>query len=145
MFKSILLPTDGSELSQKAVQCGVALAKATGARLVGLHVMPSFQVVAADPMMVTDTREQYERDSKALSEKILLGLQTLAARADVPCRCVSRHHDHPYEAIIEAAADSNCELIVMASHGRRGVKAMVLGSETNKVLTHAKTPVLVVR
>ena len=97
------------------------------------------------PEMLEDTREQFERDTKIRAKQILDLVEERAHKAGVPCGTTSVTSDHPYEAIIHAAQESNCDLIVMASHGRRGVQAFLLGSETLKVLTHSRIPVLVTR
>jgi hypothetical protein len=96
-------------------------------------------------MMVTDTAEQYQMECDALGEKYFRVVKDAAKAADVPCEVVQVIHDHPYQAIIETANTRGCDLIFMASHGRRGMAALVLGSETTKVLTHTRIPVLVCR
>ena len=145
MYKHILIPTDGSDLSGAAVRQGIALAKALGARVTALTVSSPFHAVAVDPVMVTDTPEQYRKDSEAAAQRYL-GVATAAAgAANVPCDWLHVIDDHPYQAIIETARDKGCDLIFMASHGRKGVSALLLGSETTKVLTHSKIPVLVCR
>lgn len=145
MYKHILIPTDGSALSEVAVRQGVALAKSLGASTTAITVTPTFRTLTVEPMMLTDTAEQYEKDSKALAARYLGSVMTTATSAGVPYTGVHVIHDSPYEAIIEAAKKNQCDLIVMASHGRKGVAALVLGSETTKVLTHSKIPVLVCR
>jgi nucleotide-binding universal stress UspA family protein len=145
MVRSILLPTDGSVLSEKAIRYGVELARQAGARVVGLHVIPSFSDIAPSPLMVADSHEKYERDSRILADRYLSVVAKEAAHANVPCHCVTLTGMHPHDAIVDAAPKNGCDLIIMASHGRRGVAALVLGSETNKVLTHAQMPVLIVR
>lgn len=145
MYKHILIPTDGSALSEVAVRQGVALAKSLGASMTAITVTPTFRTLAVEPMMITDTAEQYEKDCKALAVKYLGSAMAAATAAGVAYKGVHVIHDSPYEAIIEAAKKSQCDLIVMASHGRKGVAALVLGSETTKVLTHSKIPVLVCR
>jgi nucleotide-binding universal stress UspA family protein len=145
MHKHILIPTDGSALSQAAVEYGVALAKAVGANITILTVSAPFHTFAAGPAMVTDTPEQYAKRVAALATRYLDVAKEVALAAGVSCETVNVEHDHPYLAIIETAAKRSCDLIVMASHGRKGASAVVLGSETNKVLTHSAIPVLVVR
>jgi nucleotide-binding universal stress UspA family protein len=145
MYKHILIPTDGSALSEVAVRQGVALARSLGASTTAIAVTPTFRTLAAEPMMITDTAEQYEKDCKALAARYLGSVMTAATAGGVPYTGLHVIHDSPYEAIIEAAKKSQCDLIVMASHGRKGVAALVLGSETTKVLTHSKIPVLVCR
>ena len=145
MYKHILIPTDGSELSEMAVRQGMAFAKSVNAKATVLTVSPPFHTIAMDPMMVTDTPEQYPKDCAAAAERYLGVAREIAKTAGVACE--GRHvvDDHPYRAIIDTAAYAGCDLIFMASHGRRGMSALVLGSETTKVLTHSKIPVLVCR
>jgi len=145
MYTKILIPTDGSPLSDAAITQGVALARSTGAMVVAMTVSAPFHTFALDPMMVTDTKESYKKDCEARATKDL-GVITAAARAaGVPCDVVHVDAEHPYEGIIDTARRAGCDLIVMASHGRKGASALVLGSETVKVLTHSKVPVLVCR
>ena len=143
MYQHILLPTDGTILSESAIQTGVKLAKSLGARVTGLHVIEPFHVVSTGVEMVSDTKAQYEKDSLANAVRFVAAISTAAKQAGVTCDCVTEQSGHPFEAIIAAAEKRGCDLIVMASHGRRGIRGLLLGSETNKVLTHTKTPVLV--
>jgi len=143
MFKHILLPTDGSALSEVAVQSGIRFAKSINAHVTGLHVILPFNLFARGAEMVSDTKAQFEKDS--LAALYLAAISKAAKEAGVPCDSVTEKADHPYEAIIAAAEKRGCDLILMASHGRRGVKGLLIGSETHKVLTHTKIPVLVFR
>ncbi len=145
MHRHILIPTDGSALSQAAVEYGVALARSVGAKVTVLTVSTPFHTFAVEPVMVTDTPEQYAKQVVAAAKKYLDAAKEVALGAGVNCETVHVEHDHPYLAIMETAAERSCDLIVMASHGRRGISAIVLGSETTKVLTHSNIPVLVVR
>ena len=145
MYKKILLPTDGSSLSAAAVTQGVGLAKSMGATVVGMTVSVPFHTFALDPMMVGDTKESYKKDCAAHARKHLNAIKAAASGAGVPCELKHVDAEHPYEGIIDTAKTAGCDLIVMASHGRRGASALVLGSETVKVLTHSKIPVLVCR
>jgi nucleotide-binding universal stress UspA family protein len=145
MYKNILIPTDGSELSEHAVLKAVALAKSMNAKVTGVTVSATFHTIAVEPLMVTDTPAQYKKDCQAIAAKYLAAIENAAKAAGVRYEGTHVFHDQPYEAIIDTAANKGCDLIVMASHGRRGMKALVLGSETTKVLTHSKTPVLVLR
>jgi nucleotide-binding universal stress UspA family protein len=145
MYKHILIPTDGSDLSRKAIKQGVAFAKSLRARITAVTVSPTFHAIAAEPLMVTDTAQEYQKDSAARA-KIIFGVAKSAAKAaGVRFDAVHVVSDQPYAAIIGAARRKGCDLIFMASHGRKGIAALVLGSETNKVLTHSKIPVLVCR
>ncbi len=138
MYTHILIPTDGSELAGKAVQHGLAFAKRIGAKVTVLTVLPPH-------MSTTDSQLMEIRGARweEAAEKILgaVAKQT----AGVACETIQVEHEHPYQAIIDTANSKGCDLIVMASHGRRGISAIVLGSETVKVLTHCKIPVLVYR
>ena len=145
MYTHVLIPTDGSELSELAIRQGVALAKSLGARATGVTVFPPFHTFAVEPMMVTDTPAQYRTDCAALGEKYLGVLRDAATAAGVPYGIVRAEHDHPYQAIIDTAEKQGCDLVFMASHGRKGMSALLLGSETTKVLTHSRIPVLVCR
>jgi len=145
VYKHILIPTDGSALSETAIRQGVALARSLNAKVTAITAFPNFRTFAVEPMMLTDTPEQYRRDCETLGAKYLDVAREAARLAGVQCQTIQVVSDHPYEAIIDAARAQGCDLILMASHGRKGVSALVLGSETTKVLTHSKTPVLVCR
>jgi len=145
MYKHILIPTDGSELSKKAVDQGIGLAKALNAKVTVVTVSEPFHVFAVEPGMVTDTPDEYKKRIAAVAAKYLEAAKDAATTAGVPCDVVQVEHEHPYETIIDTARKRGCDAIVMASHGRRGVSAVVLGSETVKVLTHSNIPVVVVR
>jgi nucleotide-binding universal stress UspA family protein len=145
MFTHILIPTDGSELSKMALQEGVALAKALNARVTAITVSTPFHVFSADPTMVTDTLEEYKKHTAAVAGQYLDAAKNVAAAAGVPCQVVHVEHEQPFHAIIDTAVNRGCDLIEMASHGRRGISAVLLGSETLKVLTHSTIPVIVCR
>jgi nucleotide-binding universal stress UspA family protein len=145
MYTNILIPTDGSELAGKAGQDGIALAKRIGAKTTALTVLPPFHVLTTDTRMLEDTPAQYKVRMQAHAEKTLGAVAQAAQAAGVACEMVHVAHEHPYQAIIDTAESKGCDLIVMASHGRHGISAIVLGSETVKVLTHSKIPVLVHR
>jgi len=146
MFKNILIPTDGSELSQRAVRMAVSLAKLHQARLTGIHVIPDYHLLIAyegafDPV----TEERIEEEAKERAESYLAFVRKCAQDEGVACDTLCETSDHPYDAILKAANSRQCDLIVMTSHGRKGIAAVLLGSETRKVLTHSKIPVLIVR
>jgi nucleotide-binding universal stress UspA family protein len=145
MFKHILLPTDGSELSEAAIQKGVQFAKSINAELTGFHVILPFHIFTLQTEMLEDTKEQYERQSKVQAEQFLGVIKKAAEKAGVSCDIDYVTSSHPYEMIIKAAEKKGCDLIMMASHGRKGVQGLLIGSETQKVLTHTKIPVLVCR
>ena len=145
MYKHILIPTDGSELSERAVLEAVTLAKTLGAHVTAVTVSPPFHLTGYDPFLVTVTPTQYERAHESRAREVLGDARAKAAAAGVPCEVISVVHDAPWQAIIETAQRQGCDLVFMASHGRRGVAGMLLGSETQRVLTHCKVPVLVYR
>jgi len=145
MYKQILIPTDGSDLSRKAIQHGIALAKSEGAKVSGITVTVPFHVFATDPETLTDTPVSYRKRVAAIAARYLGQIEDAAATAGVSCDVVNLEHEQPYQAIVDTAKKNGCDLIVMASHGRRGVSALVLGSETVKVLTHSTIPILVYR
>jgi nucleotide-binding universal stress UspA family protein len=145
MYKHILIPTDGSDLSNKAIRDAIALAKTINAKVTGITVTIPFHVFATDPAMVTDTEDSYKKRTSVAATKYLTQAKDAAAAAGVSCAVIHAEHEHPYRAIIDAANKGGCDLIAMASHGRRGLSAVVLGSETVKVLTHSTVPVLVYR
>ena len=145
MYKSILIPTDGSQLAVKAVKEGVALAKEIGAKVTVLTVTMPFYAFGLDSWTPEDTEPAYDARMRDYANKILASGAEAARTAGVPCHTIHIVHEYPYQAIIDAAASNGCDLILMASHGRRGLAAVVLGSETLKVLTHSKIPVLVHR
>jgi nucleotide-binding universal stress UspA family protein len=145
MYKHVLIPTDGSALSEMAIRHGMALAKAVGARVTVLTVSLPFRSFALDPVMVSETPARYEQDCEALANKTLGVARGEAAVAGVSCETLHVAQSQPYRAIIETAESKGCDLICMSSHGRKGISAFVLGSETYTVLTHSKVPVLVCR
>jgi nucleotide-binding universal stress UspA family protein len=145
MYTNILIPTDGSELAGKAVRHGIGLAQRIGAKVTALTVSPPFHTFTTDTQMIEDTPAQYQTRMQGLAAKTLGALADAARTAGVACEIVHLEHEHPYQAIIDTADAKGCDLIVMASHGRRGIAAIVLGSETLKVLTHCTIPVLVHR
>lgn len=145
MFKNILFPTDGSAASEAALPVCLGLAKESGARVTALYVVPEFHMFTVNTDMLEDTREEYLRHTAAQGTRVLEAVEKLAKEEGVPCEAIMRRNDEPYQAILAEARERGCDLIAMASHGRRGVKAMLLGSETQKVLVHSMIPVLVLR
>jgi len=146
MFKHILVSTDGSKLSAKAVRMAVQLAKSTGASLTGITVVAPYfppmygEAAAALPVVSAAT---YKREVEAHAKRVLDKVTAIAPGMDVRTRSVTG--GEPWKAIVAAARKGKCDLIVMASHGRSGLSGLLLGSETTKVLTHSKIPVLVCR
>ncbi|MFS2139568.1 universal stress protein [Duganella sp. Dugasp56] len=145
MFKHILVPTDGSAISSAAIRNSVTFAKECGATVTGLHVTPEFHVLTHHSEMLEATRAEYKQDSEAQARKYLEEIEQAARELGVQCKTITVTDDQPYEVIIRTAEQQGCDLICMASHGRRGIKGMLLGSETQKVLTHSQVPVLVFR
>jgi nucleotide-binding universal stress UspA family protein len=145
MFKHILLPTDGSELSAVAVQHGIRFAKSIGAKVTGLCVMQLQHPFFYETEIPAKAIEQAAKRCQQLAEEYLAAIEKEAREAGVACDVVYEQNDYPYEAIIRVAEQKGCDLIMMASHGRRGVGALLIGSETQKVLTHSRIPVLVYR
>ena len=145
MFKNILIPTDGSDLAVKAVEQGVFFAKEIDAKITAVTVTEPFHAVSVKPSQLEYTPIEYKKHAESHANKVLGEVSAAAKSAGVVCEVHHVEHEQVYQAIIEAAEARKCDLIVMASHGRRGVSAVVLGSETVKVLTHSKTPVLVFR
>jgi nucleotide-binding universal stress UspA family protein len=145
MYKNVLIPTDGSALAGKAVQHGVNLAKYLGAKVTVLTVTTPYHIFTLETRMVEDTPAEYTKHVQADAAKLLASAANTAKAAGVACDTVQVEHEHVYQAIIETAKSKGCDLIVMASHGRRGISAIVLGSVTVKVLTHSRIPVLVHR
>lgn len=148
MFKHILLPTDGSKLSERAVQRGIKFAREIRARVTSVHVIPEFRMMADDSFVLPtspDLKRRYDKQAKARADAMLEKIGARAKAAGVRYEGVSVVGDVAFKAIIDTAKKRKCDLIMMASHGRRGLSGLLLGSETAKVLTHSKIPVLVVR
>lgn len=145
MYKHILLPTDGSALSQQAVTSGILFAKNTGATVTGIHVIPAPRQDQLEAWLHHDAH--YAERRQALFEKFadeyLAFVANSALAEGIPCACKLVKADEPYLAILKTAQQARCDLIFMASHGWRGDAAQLLGSETLKVLLHSKMPVLV--
>jgi len=148
MYQHIMLPYEGSELSQKAAKLGIALAKATGAKMTVITVIVPFHTGITTPIasdIVHELEKGRDEEAKKKVGKLHADVASLAKSGGVQCESVIAMGGSPYEQIIAKAKKLKCDLIVMASHGRRGLDALLLGSETAKVLTHSKIPVLVVR
>jgi nucleotide-binding universal stress UspA family protein len=144
MYKRILVPTDGSDITAKAVQAATGLARATGAQLFVIAVKEPFPYSAISEMQPVPPQEFYDAQERIAAARVKATVD-IATAAGVPVQGHTVEGLHAWEAIIEHAKLEKCDLIVMASHGRRGVSALLLGSETQKVLTHSTLPVLVVR
>jgi nucleotide-binding universal stress UspA family protein len=145
LYRRILLPTDGAEASQRAILAGVAFARELGAEVIGLHATPAFHVLSADPDMVEDTADSHAGASHERAMRVLAEVERAARDAGVPWRLEHVVADDPWQGIVDTAQRLGCDLIVMASHGRRGLGSLLLGSETQKVLVHSAIPMLVHR
>ena len=147
MYKNVLVATDGSRLSDKAVAHAVALAHSVGASITAFYAAPDYPMPAYADGMVYEpvSRREYAKLAAQDAEKILGKVVAKAKAGGVECRTAFDIASTPWEAILAASKKSKADLIIMASHGRRGLSAVLLGSETQKVLTHSKLPVLVVR
>ena len=147
MFKHILVPTDGSELSQKTAARAVTFAREAGAKVTAFYAKPEYPVTYYGEGALIDptTPEKFAELMDKQASEYLGKVARLCEESGVACATVTATSDVPYEAIIEAAEAAGCDLIFMASHGRRGISALLLGSETHKVLTHTTIPVLVYR
>jgi nucleotide-binding universal stress UspA family protein len=147
VYQHILIPTDGSTLSKKAVKEGVRFARAIGAKVTFFHAPVEFEPALYGEYFPPDllTQGEFEKRAKRAAERILGEAAKVAAAAGVEAATASKSSPAPWEAIVAAAKRRKCDLIFMASHGRRGLAGLLLGSETSKVLTHSKVPVLVYR
>ena len=147
MFKHILVPTDGSELSKATAQRAISFAKEAGAKVTVFFAKPEYPIAYFGEGALIDptTPEKFAELADQQATEYLGEVQKQCDAAGVECTTIAATSDVPYEAIIDAAETSGCDLIFMASHGRRGISGLLLGSETNKVLTHSKVPVLVYR
>ena len=148
MFKHILVPTDGSEFSTETVKRAVSFAKEAGAEITAFYAKPdlsSSAVYGESAIVLAKALEEENARSEAYAQTVLAFVEGLCRDAGVKCHTLTKVSVPIYEGIIDAATQCGCDLIFMASHGRSGIKALLLGSETNKVLTHSTIPVLVYR
>jgi nucleotide-binding universal stress UspA family protein len=147
MYAHLMVPTDGAKLSDKAVTHAIALAQALHAKITFFYASPEFPLPAyADGVIYEPlSKREYSRLASKEADQILIAAMTKATAAGVDCARMHTIDSSPWDAILKAAKKAKCDAIVMASHGRSGLSAMLLGSETQKVLTHSKLPVLVVR
>ena len=146
MFKNILVPHDGSELSKRGLGKAVQLAKATGATITGFHVAPDLDSsVRAYLPEAAYIPEDFKEQARAAANDLLKEVTDACTAAGVPCSTSSVVSEFIADAILQAAKDHRCDLIAIASHGRTGLARVMLGSETQKVLAHAEIPVLVMR
>jgi nucleotide-binding universal stress UspA family protein len=141
MYRHILIPTDGSELAEHGVAHGLALAKSLGAKASVIFVVEPLSEMTGPHFL--QALATYIELRKEQAKSVLDRAANAAKEAGVPCETIQVENGQPHQAIIAAAQDKGCDLIVMSSHGRSGLSMLLIGSVTNKVLTHAKTPVLV--
>jgi len=147
VYKHILIPTDGSELAERALAAGIAFAKSVNARLTVFTAVEEYRVPGQSEIMARHAQsiDQHAAEAEGKAEAILRPARERAAVAGVACETCHALSDRPYEAIIQAADSHGCDLIFMASHGRRGLRALVYGSQAQGVLTHSTIPMLIYR
>jgi nucleotide-binding universal stress UspA family protein len=145
VYKHILVATDGSDLAGKAVAAGFELARQLGARVTVVTVTEPWTAMVAGEAALGFPLDEYENSANESAARILSGVKKLARKADINCATVHTKDQYPAEGILQTASKNACDLIVMASHGRRGLGRLLLGSEAVKVLTHGTLPVLICR
>ena len=146
MFKHILMPTDGSEHSERAVERGIELAKLCGAKVTGIHVMQDYQMLmAVDGFVPTGLDERMDEQGREQATRFLAFVQKAADAAQVPCETLIAKGRHPYDAIVDVANERGCDLIVMTARHRKGLVSLIMGSEASRVLHRASIPVLTFR
>jgi len=145
MYAHILIATDGSELAQKAVEQGLTLAKTLGSKVTAINVTEPWTAAVSGEWAVAFPVEDYEKAAAANATKILAGVTEAAQRIGVPVETVHIKDQFAAEGIVDEAESRKCDLIVMASHGRRGLARFVLGSQATRVLTHSTVPMLICR
>jgi nucleotide-binding universal stress UspA family protein len=145
MYKHILIATDGSELAQKAIHHGLALAKALNAKATIVTVTEPWDMLVIPETAVVFPPADYEENLAASAAKILAGAKGVADKMGIACETLHVKDRYPGEGIVEAAQKNGCDLIVVASHGRRGFRRVVLGSTANEVMTHSGVPSLICR
>lgn len=145
MFKTILVPSDGSALSGKAVDAAITFAKSNGSRIIALSVAEPYPLLPAMEATVPADFSEYDTQMRERAEQIVRKIAAAAKNAGVPCETTVVQSFNPYDEIVKAAEKNGCDAIFMASHGRKGLNKLFLGSETQKVLAHSSIPVLVLR
>lgn len=145
LFQHLLLPIDGSDLSLRAFDMGLDLAKAFNAKVLALHVVPPFNPIAFMTEILAAAELNFSRQAVQSASRYLDEAKALAMEAQVPCECHYAFGMHPHEAILEAVTEHHCDLIVMATHGWHGMNRLLLGSETQKVLLRSNIPVMICR
>lgn len=147
MYKHLLIPTDGSELSERAIENGLLLAVTLGAKVTFVYAQPEFPLPKGGEgaLLSPQSKGEFVRSSSMQAERFLAVALVAAQKAGVPACSETTVSDYPFQIITKIAQEKECDLIFMASHGRRGLAGLLIGSETHKVLTHSKIPVLVYR
>jgi nucleotide-binding universal stress UspA family protein len=145
MYKHILIATDGSELAKKAVKTGLSLAKALGARATAVTVTEPWTAFVTGGAIVAFPVDEYEKSAADGAAKILAAVTSAAKQSDMTCATIHIKEQYPAEGILQTAKDNGCDLIVMASHGRRGLARLILGSQALRVLIYSAVPVLICR
>jgi len=145
LFRRLLLPIDGSDLSLQAFSAGLEVAKSFGAAVLALHVVPPFNSIAYITEILAAAEFGYSQEAVRSASRYLDKAKAIAKEANVPCECHYAFGQHPHEAILEAANEYRCDLIVMATHGWHGLDRLMLGSETQRVVNQSGVPVLVYR
>lgn len=145
MFKHILIPTDGSEIAVKAITAGIAFAKECGAKVTGFYALEEMNLHHVGAHMTKELSAELDRRSREVAEAHITEIATAAKAAGVPFDSIITKTVQPYEGIIEAAGKCGADLILMSSHGRRGLSGLLIGSVTQRVLSHSTIPVLVYR
>jgi nucleotide-binding universal stress UspA family protein len=145
VFQHILLPTDGSVASLGAARACIQFAAQVGARVTAVHVVPPLSLLTYEPIVTDKALKAYARNREERVRECLDPIAQLGRDASVPVTTVLLEGFEPYQAILAAARDHGCDLVMMSSHGRKGVRAYFLGSETQKLLTHSAIPVMVYR
>ena len=145
MYKHVLIATDGSELAGRAVEQGLQLAKLLGAKVTAVTVTEPWTAAVSGEWAVAFPVEEYEKAAAANAQKILAQVSETAARIGIACATVHVQDQFAAEGIVEEAKLQGSDLIVMGSHGRRGIAKFVLGSQATRVLTHSTTPMLICR
>jgi nucleotide-binding universal stress UspA family protein len=146
MFKHILMPTDGSEHSERAIKRGIELAKLCNAKVTGIHVVPDYHMMLAyEGAFDSVTEERIQEEAQQNAARFLEFVKTSAAAANVPCDTVVATNAHPYDAIVNTANERGCDLIVMTARYRKGLVKLIMGDEATRVLHRASIPVLVFR
>lgn len=143
MYKHILIATDGSELAEKAVEAGLNLAKALGAKATATVVTEPWTAIAPGEIAMAFPAEEYMKGAADHATKVLAGVTSAAKAKGIVCDTCHVKDRYPADGIIEAAKERGCDLIIMASHGRRGVSRLLLGSQANQVVMHSEVPVLI--